>query len=81
MRRFVAYIDPNNEFCEEDKLSQVGLCQRHARKNNGNYFFLHFMLSIFFSGELLAAATEHCQLQFHARRLVKKPGVPPRPVV
>ena len=25
MRRFIAYIDPNEEFCDEDKLSQVSV--------------------------------------------------------
>uniref|UniRef100_A0A2P2HYT1 Carbonic anhydrase n=1 Tax=Hirondellea gigas TaxID=1518452 RepID=A0A2P2HYT1_9CRUS len=38
LRRFVAYIDPNNEFCEEDKLSQVNCLQQ--LQNIASYNFM-----------------------------------------
>jgi len=38
-RRFTAYIDPDNEFCEEDKLSQVNCLQQI--QNIASYSFMH----------------------------------------
>ena len=43
MRRFVAYIDPENKFCEEDKLSQINVLQQ--LQNISSYNFMKSSLS------------------------------------
>lgn len=43
MRRFVAYIDPDNKFCDEDKLSQVNALQQ--LQNIASYNFMRDGLS------------------------------------
>ena len=43
MRRFIAYIDPDHQFCDEDKLSQVNTLQQ--LQNIASYNFMRDGLS------------------------------------
>lgn len=43
MQRFAAYIDPENQFCKEDKLSQINTLQQI--ENIGSYTFMRERMS------------------------------------